>query len=585
MTRCEMRIYVILAALSIFILGIGAQAALYEKIENGSMKIIIKDNNITIKMKNQDGNYKTATFAIDKFVHSDLADNFDTLSNIYIKDELLIDGDKIVIDGQTFTSEEIQNIQVLGEFNRGFSVAAHLPHDDYSLGGRKVVEIESKSASDRVGFGDLIIDAGETIYGDVVSIAGNVKVYGIVQGDIVSVFGNIEMHDGAAADGDVIAPFGQVTRIGAPLIGGDTTPSREYRAGDHDNTLDLNMTARFNRVEGLTPLCGLRYTDSYNELPEFHFNFGYAFALKKWDLDAGLRQEFGSKWAFYFGGNVYQGVVTPDEWIISTAENTFAGLLFKEDFQDFYYHKGIRGFVGQKILGDGFIQADLIAEKDESVTRHTNKAIFGGDKNFRQNYSTVADKPAALESINGDLHQLAFTLGWDTRDDIYWPRVGQYAELEWQSAGDGLIGSLGGDHNYDRVQIALADYLRVNRKQHLALRIKAGYSDSRELPLNKWFFIGGLSSLRGYEYKEFAGNRFFLLNIDHYFEFSEDFAIILFADAGKAGFSKSQFSDMDLKTDLGVGVLLYDFLQIDLAQRLDNSDKSPVVTVRAFLQY
>ena len=581
-----MRRFVILSAMIFILFSLCAQAALYEKIENGSMKILIKENTVTILMKDQDGNYKTSTFNKNDFDRQKLLANLDSPSDFYIQNELTIDGDKITIDGKTYSSSEIEKVCVEGEFDQGLSFKAHWPVHDYKFGKSKAIDIESESSDSRIGFGDLIVDAGETVYGDVISIGGNVKVYGEVMGDIVAVFGDVEMHDGAFAQGDVVAPFGEVVRTGSTRIVGDTVPRAERGGNQCNVNLSMDLSARFNRVEGFTPYSGIKYTDSMKELPDFHFDFGYAFALKKWDLNAGFRQDLGiDRWASYFGADIYQGAVTPDEWIITTPENTFAGLFLKEDLQDFYYHKGLKAFVGQRLFGDAHIQADYIAEKDNSLTRHTNKAIFGGDKNFRANYSTVIDEyPGALASIDGNRRLLALSFGWDNRDNPDWPRAGQFTELKWESAGDGVIADLGGDHNFDRVQATFANYLPVNPKQHMSIVLKGGYSDNN-LPLDKWFFLGGLSSLRGYDYKEFAGNRYFLVNIDHYFEFSKDFALAVFGDAGKAAFGETRFNDMDLKTDLGIGIIFQDLIRIDMAQRLDNTDKSPVLTVRGFMRF
>jgi outer membrane translocation and assembly module TamA len=197
----------------------------------------------------------------------------------------------------------------------------------------------------------------------------------------------------------------------------------------------------------------------------------------------------------------------------------------------------------------------------------------------------VEQIPGALESIAGNRRQMAFTLGWDSRNDIDWPRRGQLAELRWESAGnDGIIGGLGGDKSYDLVEASFTNYLALNRKQHLALRLKAGHSDDN-LPLDKWFFLGGPGSLRGYDYKEFYGNRYFMGNLDYYFEFTNDFAIALFGDIGKAGFSEAQYDDFDYKSDIGIGLAFRDAFRLDIAQRLDSSDASPVVMARTLISF
>ena len=111
------------------------------------------------------------------------------------------------------------------------------------------------------------------------------------------------------------------------------------------------------------------------------------------------------------------------------------------------------------------------------------------------------------------------------------------------------------------------------------LRANAGYSDDY-LPLFNRFFLGGVGSLRGYDYKEFSGNRYMLLNSDYIWRFyRSELGAGLFFDAGKAGYDE-QFNDNDIKTDVGICLLVSDEFRLDLAQRLDDLDQSPVVFAR-----
>jgi hypothetical protein len=572
------------------LLCITTEAALSEQIDNGTVKIVVKDNIVILKFKDQNGEYREVNLDKDNYRGCHHFDSYDhdrpCLTDYKIEDELIIEGDKIVIDGHTFTAAEINRVQVSSEFDEGWSVKTSLPfYDMQDFTRNKNITYDRSSGEDKFVFGDVIIEAGETIYGDVVALSGNVKVYGEVMGDIVAVFGDIEMYDGSSAGGDLVTPFGKVIEIGSVRVDGDMMPRSKFKIMGHSADVDLDFSARFNRVEGLTLLSGISYSDYSRELPDFHFDLGYAFALKRWDIDTGFRQQFGDTWKFYMGLDAYQGAVTPDEWMFTTEENTIAGLFFKEDYHDFYYRKGIRGYIGQGIGRYGYLEAEYAAQENETLTKNTNKAIFGGKKNFRENYSTVYDDPRYLESIAGNRRTLAFTIGWDSRDNEDWPRRGQLLELKWESAGDdGIIGGLGGDRSYDRVQASLTHYMQLNRKQHVTIRMMSGYSDDN-LPLDKWFFLGGPGSLRGYDYKEFGGDRYFLANLDYYFDFSRDFAIAVFGDIGKTGFSEWSFNNNDYKNDIGIGIIFIDAFRVDIAQRLDNSDADPVMMARAMVHF
>jgi len=578
--KMKKRYYVV--AIMALLLSSVVFAAGHGKIDKGTIQITINNDIVTVTLSDQNGELKTAKFEKSDFPWRENATEPRNLNELVINSELIIEGDKIIVDGEEFSCTEVENLKFSGKFDSDVSFKARLPYDEFDFGPKRRVEVERDSDNDRFKFGDLIVEAGETVYGDVVAVTGDVKVYGEVVGDIVSVFGDIEIYDGAQTGGEVIAPFGRVIERGSVDIG--IGGKRTVKHIKYRNTADFDFNARYNRVEGLTLLSGIRYHDTYRELPDFNFNYGYAFALKRWDLDAGFRQNFGDRWTFYFGADLFQGAVTPDEWMFSYEENTTASLLFKEDLHDFYYRKGIKGFVGQEIGRYAHVQAEYIAQKNESLTKNTNKAIFGGKKNFRENYSTIGDNEEILSSINGDRHMIALSFVWDNRDCVDWPRSGQYLEFRYESAGDGQLGNLGGDQSFDMAQVSLANYLPLTRKQHLAIRLKGGHSD-QDLPLDKWFFLGGVGSLRGYEYKEFAGNRYFLANLDYYFEFSSEFAIAPFADIGKAGFSETGFNDADLRSDLGIGVIFNDAFRLDVAQRLDDDDADPVFSGRLMIHF
>ena len=123
-------------------------------------------------------------------------------------------------------------------------------------------------------------------------------------------------------------------------------------------------------------------------------------------------------------------------------------------------------------------------------------------------------------------------------------------------------------------------YLPVATDQTMFFRVRGGFSDD-DLPLFRRYFIGGIGSLRGYDYKEFEGNRYLLFNADYIWRFFDSsLGAGIFFDTGKAAFSEDQFSDESLKSDIGLAFLLGDDIRINLAQRLDDTGKSPVLSVR-----
>ena len=87
----------------------------------------------------------------------------------------------------------------------------------------------------------------------------------------------------------------------------------------------------------------------------------------------------------------------------------------------------------------------------------------------------------------------------DTRNNYFNPRRGNYIRMETDYSG----GFLGGDDNYYSLVSSYRSYSSILPDLILAYRIRAGFAepfaDSRELPVERRFFLGGGNSVRGFE--------------------------------------------------------------------------------------
>ncbi len=158
---------------------------------------------------------------------------------------------------------------------------------------------------------------------------------------------------------------------------------------------------------------------------------------------------------------------------------------------------------------------------------------------------------------------LALTLTMDTRDDYYAPSRGQKHILFLQNAG----GILGGDNYFVKVQGETNWYYPLPLKTVLHLHGKAGIISpygGKEVPINEKFFVGGLQTVRGFEYgmagpidenKEPLGSKKMLaLGADWIFPLASEIGLrgALFWDIGK-GFN--QYSGLfPLRTGMGTGI-------------------------------
>ncbi len=539
--------------------------------DGGIVEISISADSVTIILE-KDGSFRTVTIARDDFTRTD--------SGIVVEDELIIEDGKIYIDGVELTEEELERLSVDKEEEKYGLEIRYGDREDRVIRRKRLATVYTDTEDDIVKFGDVVIEGDIRVIGDVVSIGGDVTVYGKVSGDVVSVFGDVFLQGDAYIAGDVAAPFGTIFQDEDVVVEGDKATVAEFKSKKHKGSFGVG--ARFNRVEGFTLGPSMRYESKYGDYPTLEFEALYAFTLKRWEYDLQIEQKVGGVWGPSFFGRMYRVAETSDRWLMPwEAENSIAGIFLKEDFYDFYWMRGFSGGVG--IWYDDYLEfgAQYTGAKIETLEKTAEKALFGGKKKFRENWSTVLPDSTAILGMEGDLKEFGLSGTFDTRDDEYEANSGILALVSYAQTVD----SDSGGFDYRKVDAEFKAYYPMTSDQTFFFRFRGGYSDDN-LPLFRRYFLGGIGSLRGYKYKEFEGNRYMLFNVDYIWSFFDsNFGAGVFFDGGKAAFSGSDFESAEFKTDAGIALLIGDFLRLNLAQRLDDIDKSPVLSARAHVLF
>jgi hypothetical protein len=537
--------------------------------DDGEIDISISADTVRIDVE-KNGEVKSVTVEKENIVK--------TSTGLTVDDEILIENGRIYIDGVELTEQELERLSVDSEKRQPAVGINFGQHNKRVVKRERIATVYTDTDGDLVKFGDLFVDYDQRVSGDVVSIGGDITVSGEVNGDVVSVFGDVFLKDDARVRGDVVAPFGKIHKDDDVSVSGDQVTKREIEV--RTNTASFGMGARFNRVEGLTLAPTLKYESESGEYPTLELEAAYAFTLKRWEYDVGIDHKFGRLWGPHFFGSMYRLAETSDHWLLPTPqENSLAAVFFKEDFFDFYWKRGFTG--GGGLWYDDFLTLDAsyTNARIETLEKTAEKALFGGKKKFRENWSTILPDSISILAMEGDLEEMLIKAAYDTRDEKNEendPTTGILASIAYAQTVD----SDSADFDYSAVDGEFKWYYPVSTDQTLALRLRGGHSDD-DLPLFRRYFLGGIGSLRGYEYKEFQGNRYVLLNVDYIWRFyRSDFGAGLFFDTGKAGFDESGFEDAEFKSDIGLCFTFSDFLRINLAQRLDDIDKSPVVSAR-----
>ncbi len=228
-----------------------------------------------------------------------------------------------------------------------------------------------------------------------------------------------------------------------------------------------------------------------------------------------------------------------------------------------------------------------------------NKKINGGDSNyemqriggkltfgrvFKEHLKIgleLKTEEASYNLISGELphniqegvtNSFRPILIYDTRDDRFNPKEGWFGTASVQNAG----GMLGGDYDYRKYDLDLRTYLSTDifkddnaldettisstiNQGVLAMRVVAGIG-STSLPSFAKYEIGGLGTIRGYEYKEFSGDSSLVFNIEYRFPLADNLQAVVFADWGNAWNYGDHIGFGDLKFGKGAGIRFDTFL-------------------------
>lgn len=183
--------------------------------------------------------------------------------------------------------------------------------------------------------------------------------------------------------------------------------------------------------------------------------------------------------------------------------------------------------------------------------------------------------PAGIQ--NGRVQTLAGILDKDTRDNRFRPTSGMHDTFWVETTG----GMLKGENQYTKYMLALRRYFSVskNRKTVAAVQSVGGQTTIGDgfVPIYDMFSVGGSSTVRGYEEREFLGTKVFYTNFELRQNIAKNFDVVGFYDIGSAwGTDYNRKSiDYDLKKGYGIGIRLQTPLgpvALDYGKATDRSD-------------
>lgn len=212
--------------------------------------------------------------------------------------------------------------------------------------------------------------------------------------------------------------------------------------------------------------------------------------------------------------------------------------------------------------------------------------IVEGSLTFRDENVSLTDANDIQNVLNqnyireGHYQTLSAYLGRDTRDNVFNPRRGTFNAINLDSTGGFLVGP----DSFAKQRLTLRKYQAVNSRGVIAGRLTGGTINltSGTLPLYEEYGVGGVYTIRGYEWREFIGKKMMVGNVEYRHKLHKNFEGYLFYDFGDAWDSDSLLStntasEYKLKKGYGVG---FNFItpigpiRIDYGKGEDRSGKA-----------
>ena len=357
-----------------------------------------------------------------------------------------------------------------------------------------------------------------------------------------------------------------------------------------DDITEEDLLVRYNRVEG--PFLGWQLARSYHGRTGIaHFGHGgYGFGAEQWQFQTG-----GEIYTFYgppevqshlatIGAEIHDVADSQDGWLISEEENSVAALFLRRDFQDFYRRFGWSAYTAHNV--GGILHMTLRYGRDEFESQASSVSWALHDTRFSRD--DFRANPAVSEGI---VSSARVDVQLDTRNNRRNPWQGWFINGLFERAG----GVLEGDYTFKRYLLDLRRYQPVSLGTRLDLRLRTGTA-KEDLVTQYLYDLGGISTLRGYGFKQFTGDRMVLLNLEYWVDADrhwhnsmpiQDLGIGVFFDVGSAWFANDAsdpfegVSEPELKRSFGFGFgdKNQDF-RIDLARPLDGDDESWQALVR-----
>lgn len=359
-------------------------------------------------------------------------------------------------------------------------------------------------------------------------------------------------------------------------------------AYEQPKPLTYYSNSRFNRVEALFLNFGLNFKPVKAQGLRLWGDVGYSFHnqdSERWKWNAGLQKDFFVPNRLSIGVRAFDEIYTQDSWIISEIENSVHAIFAHNDYRDYVARKGFGGFIDYKLMQIHNLRMEIASYDYDvlNVAPNTEWSLFARGSDYAPNPHGFP----AIGFAGGRETSVKLMAAFDFRDNPIFPIIGWYFEGIFEKTFD--------DFETNGLFLTAKRYQPTFGNQKIKAKLHFG-TRSGSWAAQHLMGVGGIGSLRGYENKEFIGNRALFGTVQygfggdilqkiplHKIPFWETLSLGLFYDFGYAWvgdpqnadaglFDFGEFGLSDLRQNLGFSVIFTEgLLRLDVAKRLDRS--------------
>ncbi|MFC1694040.1 BamA/TamA family outer membrane protein [Candidatus Latescibacterota bacterium] len=318
-------------------------------------------------------------------------------------------------------------------------------------------------------------------------------------------------------------------------------------------TKDFDIDASFSRVAGIGLGPKLTVTSLVGPISELSGSAQYHWGNEKWTYNIlAEKRILESPHKLAVGGTYRLDYESGLDWAIPPVDSYLNAFILGLETKNYYQVEGATAYLSFIFGNLAGIQAEYFEEEFSTIKKHTNWSFF----NHRHHKD---DNPPLAPLEEGTAAGMRYRFEIAKGTSI----VNSSLTLEAEQAFDWGPSTLG---EYTRLLGNTVFNWRLTPGDLLKLRVAGGYSKDA-LPGQKAFRLGGLNTLRGFDYESIptiyplgfmhGGNRMVLTNIEYFIGHDRnDLGLVLFADAGGVWVKNQDFDVSDIRRDLGIGLII-----------------------------